>query len=171
MKYSTYYFHKKTKILADFQICISVPLSIFTECEKLETQSKHINRKESNIDHHDLVKLRKDYENNPIIGYFNINHLASKIDYLKETCSKSPIDILCVDETKLDFSHPDVQFEIPGYQYPPFRKDSNKNGGSKVVFTRDSLITERLKAFQGDMSRSHKIYKRLVHNLCLSTSI
>ena len=26
MKSSTYYFHKKTKILADFQICISVPL-------------------------------------------------------------------------------------------------------------------------------------------------
>ena len=32
MKSSTYYFHIKTKILANFQICISVPLkeSIFT---------------------------------------------------------------------------------------------------------------------------------------------
>ena len=28
MKSSTYYFHVKTKILADFQICISVPLSV-----------------------------------------------------------------------------------------------------------------------------------------------
>ena len=27
MKSSTYYFHMKTKILADFQICISIPLS------------------------------------------------------------------------------------------------------------------------------------------------
>ena len=27
MKSSTYYFHVKTKILADFQICISVPLN------------------------------------------------------------------------------------------------------------------------------------------------
>ena len=26
VKFSTYYFHMKTKILADFQICISVPL-------------------------------------------------------------------------------------------------------------------------------------------------
>ena len=26
MKSSTYYFHRKTKILADFQICISVPV-------------------------------------------------------------------------------------------------------------------------------------------------
>ena len=29
MKSSTYYFHIKTKILADFQICISVPLSFY----------------------------------------------------------------------------------------------------------------------------------------------
>ena len=28
MRSSTYYFHMKTKILADFQICISVPLSL-----------------------------------------------------------------------------------------------------------------------------------------------
>ena len=30
MKSSTYYFHIKTKILADFQICISVPLRLFS---------------------------------------------------------------------------------------------------------------------------------------------
>ena len=73
-------------------------LNIFTEPEKLETQSKHINRKGSNFDLHDLIKLRKDYESNPIIGYLNTNHLSSKIDYLEEICSKSPIDILCIDE-------------------------------------------------------------------------
>ena len=51
-------------------------LNIFTESEKLEIQSQNINR--------DLVKLRKDYENNPIIGYLNINHLFSKIDHLRK---------------------------------------------------------------------------------------
>ena len=35
MKSSTYYFHMKTKILADFQICISVPLmKILNEDDK-----------------------------------------------------------------------------------------------------------------------------------------
>ena len=29
MKFSTYYFHMKMKIMADFQICISVPLTMF----------------------------------------------------------------------------------------------------------------------------------------------
>ena len=28
VKFSTYYFHMKRKILTDFQICISVPLSV-----------------------------------------------------------------------------------------------------------------------------------------------
>ena len=88
-------------------------LNIFTESEETKTQSKHINWKGSNFDLHHLVKLRKDYENNPIAGYLNINHLSSKIDYLRATCSKSPIDILCIDKTKLAFSYPDAQFEIP----------------------------------------------------------
>ena len=72
-------------------------LNIFTESEKLETQSKHINWKDNNFDLHDLVKLRKDYENNLIKSYLNINHLSSKTDYLREICSKSPIDILGID--------------------------------------------------------------------------
>ena len=99
----------------------------------IETQSKHKNRKGSNFDLHDLVNLRKDYENNPIIGYRNINHLSSKTDYLREICSKSTIDILCIDETKLDSSYPDAQFEIPGYQYTPYCKDRNKNEDGKIV--------------------------------------
>ena len=37
-------------------------LNFFTESGKLETQSKHINRKGINFDLHDLVKLRKNYE-------------------------------------------------------------------------------------------------------------
>ena len=116
-------------------------LNIFTESEKLETQSKHINGKDSNFDLHDLANL-------------NINHLSSKIDYLREICSKSPIDILCIDETTLDSSYPDVQFEIPGYQYPLYREDRNKNGGNKIVFIREGLINKRLKAFGGDISET-----------------
>ena len=33
-KFSIYYFHMKTKILADFQICISVPLSEYRQNAK-----------------------------------------------------------------------------------------------------------------------------------------
>ena len=59
-----------------------------------------------------------------------------------------------MDETKLDFSNPDAQFEIPDYQYPPYRKERNKNGGGKIVFIREGLNTKRLKAFEGDISQT-----------------
>ena len=38
VKFSTYYFHMKTKILADFQICISVPLK-FAQDTRLPLKS------------------------------------------------------------------------------------------------------------------------------------
>ena len=52
---------------------------------------------------------------------------------LREVCRKAPIDLLCIDETKIDASFPDAQFNNEGYQYPhpPFRRDRHKNGGEK----------------------------------------
>ena len=99
---------KDNSIIQNFSD-VNSNLNIFREPEKLETQSKHINRKDSNFDLHDLVKHPKDYENNPATRYLNINHLACTIDCLREICSKSPIDILCVQETKLDSCYPDAQ--------------------------------------------------------------
>ena len=40
MKSSTYYFHVKRKILADFQICISVPLTELTFGDEITTSEK-----------------------------------------------------------------------------------------------------------------------------------
>ena len=79
-----------------------------------------------------LVKLRKDYINNPIIGYLNIISLSQKIVCLREICLKTSIDILCDDETKLDFFYHNAQFHIDGYQFPPFRKD--RNNDRKMVY-------------------------------------
>ena len=60
-----------------------------------------------------LSKLTKG--NYSIIGYLNI--------------STSKIDILCIDETKLDTSFSDSQFKIDGYQFPLFRKDWSSKVG------------------------------------------
>ena len=59
----------------------------------------------------DLVKLRKNYINNPSIGYLNINRLSEKITCLREIFLKTSIDILCFDETKLGSSYPNAQFQ------------------------------------------------------------
>ena len=101
-----------------------------------------------------LVKLRKDYINNPSIGYLNINSRSEEIISLREICLKTSIDILCVDEMKLDSSYPNAQFHIDGYQFPPFRKDRHKYGGGKMVYTRDGIIAKRLENLEGKHSET-----------------
>ena len=78
-----------------------------------------------------LINLRKPSQNNPLIGYVNINSLKEKIVSLREVISKASIDISCVDETKLDARFPDHQFRISGYHFPPLRRDRNSKGGGK----------------------------------------
>ena len=49
-----------------------------------------------------IMKTRKMYKQSPIIGYLNINSLRSKILNLKVILHKAPINILCIDEIRLD---------------------------------------------------------------------
>ena len=95
-----------------------------------------------------LNKLSKEHQNNPIIGYLNINSLRNKINDLRKICRKTQIHVLCIDETKLDESFPDAQFHIEGYQYPAFRKDRNKNGGGKIVYVKEGLIAKRILEYE-----------------------
>ena len=53
-------------------------------------------------------------EKDPSRDYLNTNDLAKKLDTLKETCTKSSIDVLCF-ETKVGSSSLDSQFYISGY--------------------------------------------------------
>ena len=50
--------------------------------------------------------------------------------------SQASIDILRADETKLDASFPEHQFQISGYQFPPIRRDCDSKGGGKIVLAR-----------------------------------
>ena len=101
-----------------------------------------------------LMDLRNKYPNNPCIGYLNINSLrGDKFTHVRELCRLSPLDILCIDETKLTPDFPDAQFSINGYQHPPFRRDrvntnSNSFGGGKLVFIKEGLICKRLETFE-----------------------
>ena len=78
----------------------------------------------------------------------NINSIRNKIISLRELVNKAPIDILCIDETKIDESFPDSQFFIENYQFPPYRRDRNSKGGGKIVYVRQGLISKRLKSFE-----------------------
>ena len=89
-----------------------------TADHNLTNQRQNISQNVSEIFHSDLKRLkvlRVENDSNPIVAYLNINSLGEKINHLPEICKESPIDILCVHETKLDFSYPDAQFQINNY--------------------------------------------------------
>ena len=83
------------------------------------------------LDLYNLQLLKQKYHSNPFISYLNINSLSNKIDVLRQICKISPLEILCVDETKLDSSFPNSQFRIDGYIYPPYRRDRDNHGGGE----------------------------------------
>ena len=60
-----------------------------------------------------LSDLRKRNPNKLIIGSININFLASKFEAIKGL-SKSKLDILVLQETKIDSTYPTAQFLIEG---------------------------------------------------------
>ena len=57
-----------------------------------------------NLDIDGLIHLRVNNPFNPIVGYLNINSLRNEIGDLREVCEKVQIDIVCIDEIKLDDS-------------------------------------------------------------------
>ena len=96
-----------------------------------------------------LKKLRIKYQNNPAIGYLNINSLrGQKFSQLEQICKTKELDIMCIDETKLTTEIPTAKFNLPGYQYPPIRRDrisnSNSFGGGKMVYIKEGVICKRV---------------------------
>ena len=66
----------------------------------------------------DLLKnIRIKNVNRLIIGTLNINFIAPKFEQLKEVIGNH-LDVFTIQETKIDESFPDDQFEIEGYHKP-----------------------------------------------------
>lgn len=90
---------------------------------------------ESNLS--ELIDLCKQNINNPIIGYLNIKSPINKIDYLKDICNKSPVNIFCIDEFKIDSSFSNTNFHSDCYQFLPLRKDCSQKSEGKVVYIKE----------------------------------
>ena len=77
----------------------------------------------------------------------NINSIRNKFSSLKELVSNN-IDVLVIEETKLDDTFPAKSFVIPGYK-EPFRKDRNAYGGGIMVFIREDIPSRKLPTIDG----------------------
>ena len=89
----------------------------------------------------ELRENRKKYPKNLILSHVNINSMRNKYIALQEVLYDGLVDILSVQETKLDESFPDAQFGVPGYQM--FRRDRNGNGGGIVTYVRSDIPARR----------------------------
>ena len=74
------------------------------------------------------------------IACLNINSLIAHIDELRIFISDAKIDILCVNETKLDPSINDREVYLAGYEI--VRRDRNvngRNGGGVCIYIRSNI--------------------------------
>ena len=77
-----------------------------------------------------LREIRVKNMNRITIGTLNINSLAPKFEQLSTVIGNN-LDILTIQETKLDSSFPPSQFMLEGYS-EPYRLDRNRNGGESL---------------------------------------
>ena len=104
-----------------------------------DTQSSHDDISANAI----LKEIRIKNVNRLIIGTLNINFIAPKFEQLKEIIGNH-LDIFTIQETKIDDSFPDDQFEIEGY-HKPHRIDRNKHGGGVLIYVREDIPNKLLK--------------------------
>ena len=99
-------------------------LSRLIICFMVEDTNISISENATNI----LREIRVRNVNRVIIGTLNINSLPFKFEQLQVIIGNY-LDILIIQETKLDISFPTEQFHIDGYK-EPYRLDRNRNAAS-----------------------------------------
>ena len=90
-----------------------------------------------------LIKdLRTKNHNRLIIGSLNINSLSGKFDQLKCIIG-TDIDVLIIQETKLNDSFPENQFILPSFS-KPFRLDRDKFGAGIIIYVKEHIPSQKL---------------------------
>ena len=98
----------------------------------------------------ELYPLRKDrrqYLNNPLIGYVNITSVYNKVADLQIIIQNILLDDLVLSETKLDESFPNVPFNLDGYEIRA-RQGRDKKKDGPIVFVTTGIICVRINDFE-----------------------
>ena len=96
----------------------------------------------------DLLKnLKIKNINKIILAQLNLNSIRNKFEQLNAIIQKN-IDVLVINETKIDTSFPTVQFNIEGFS-PPLRMDrpvNGDNGGGTLIYIKEGIPYKILKS-------------------------
>ena len=98
----------------------------------------------------ELYPLRKDrrqYLNNPLIGYVNITSVCNKVADLQIIIQNILLDDLALCETRLDESFPNVPFNLDGYEIRG-RQGRDKKKDGRIVLVTTGIICVRINDFE-----------------------
>ena len=84
-----------------------------------------------------LHSLRKQYPQNIIISYLNINSIQNKLNELEILISDS-VDIVCIAEFKLDGWFLNIEMALDGFK-KPYWLDVNASSGGLLIYVTASL--------------------------------
>ena len=73
------------------------------------------------------------------IASLNVNSLIKHIDDLRIFLADNPVDVLAINESKLDNSIKNCELFIPDYEI--IRRDRNRYGGGMYAFILKLLLT------------------------------
>ena len=80
-------------------------------------------------------------KNNFKIAHINVNSVRNKFEPFREVLLENIFDILSIQETKLDDSFHDAQFNVSMYKC--YRHDYKCNEGGLMVYVRNAMIQRR----------------------------
>lgn len=78
-----------------------------------------------------------------MLSHLNINSIQNKFEELTETIKSLKAQIVPISETKIDFTYPKDQFNLPGYSL--YRNDRKKGGGGTLALISTVVPCRRLK--------------------------
>lgn len=90
-----------------------------------------------------LKQLRDENRKKCIIANSNINSFPNKFEEISEWLSSKSVDILSIQETKIDRTFPNSQFNVQGFNL--FRRDRKKGGGGIAVYISENIVAQQKK--------------------------
>ena len=131
----------------------SVTLSNTHESETHEYTEE--NDHEQYIELHGVLQFYRQNRKNVKFGHINVNSVRNKHAPLATILTKGFLDILAIQETKLDNSFPDNQFQVNGFRM--YRNDYTSRSGGIMLYVRDDIQQRRRCDFECIQCDSGKI--------------
>ena len=97
-----------------------------------------------------LIPLYVTDKQNLKFAHINVNSIRHKFGPLLEVMQKGIIDVLTIQECKIDSSFPTSQFYSPDFKM--YRKDQSCTAGGLLLYVRNDLVRKRRSDLEFDVS-------------------